>query len=131
MHHSQIPVKPLIASVNEETLPVEEIYFFERQDGSIIHTNERLAWNVYRRGIGELGNIQRPKLVGVGSGQIYAKAVQEAKDIGRDGNIKDAQARVRQGYKEELEAARGKIKYPRNFDEVDRNGNPQAINSLK
>ena len=104
----------------------KEVYFFERHNGSIIEVGESEAWTILRGGQKVIGPyIPPPKLIGVGDGKIFQQAVVEAQEMYKNGKDKEeVSARVRKGREDELEAARGKIKMPRNFDATDQGGNP-------
>lgn len=112
----------------------KDTYFFERHDGSIIHVQEREAWDILKGGNRVVGPyINPPKMIGVSDGRLFQKAVQEAHALHREGKTEEAKERLRQGEREELEAARGKFKRPRNYDMVDKNGqpfNPNSANSI-
>ncbi len=72
-----------------------------------------------------------PKLIGVSDGTLFQKAVIEAHALHNQGRTDEAMARLRQGEKEELEAARGHIEKPRNFDAIDQYRRPIDIGGLK
>jgi hypothetical protein len=118
MNYASIPEKPLIAGVSNKNLLANQVFFFERSDGEVIAVEEHEAWGLYARRPQVLGSKKHEfKLIGVGSGEIYNKAIMEAKELGQT-DIKKAQERLRQGFKEELEACRGKIIVPRNVDKM-------------
>lgn len=121
-HHSQIPEKPLVASVNtdQKQLQTNRTYFFEREDGSIICTEEREAWGLYSRVPQVLGKRTYPlKFIGSSDGKKYQQAILESQQIYLEtNNLAKAQERLRQGEKEELEIARGNLVPPRNQDKM-------------
>ncbi len=110
----------------------EEIYFFQREDGEVIHVNEATAWNLYNGRNRVIGQYQdRMKIIGVGSGEIFQKGLLESKELFRTQGIEAAQLRIRKAVLQELEACRGKIKIPRNYDSVDRRGNPINLSNFR
>lgn len=121
-HHSQIPEKPLVASVNTDPkqLQTNRTYFFEREDGSVIFAEEREAWGLYSRIPQVLGKRTYPlKFLGSSDGKKYQQAIFDSQQIYRETNsLAKAQERLRQGEKEELEAARGNLVPPRNQDKM-------------
>lgn len=125
------PEKPLFVSLTNNIPPPEEIYFYERSDGSIVALNEREAWNSSK--IQNLsGNIDKKfKQIGVSDGTIYNKAIEEAREIFTTSGLKASQERIRKGYMDELEAARGHFKKPRNFEAVDLSGDVVNMKSLQ
>ena len=56
-------------------------------------------------------------LIGVGDGEIYRKALGEARIAGKT-DVKLAQEILKKGQADELEACRGKVIPPRNMDQV-------------
>lgn len=104
----------------------EQTFFFEKGDGKVFCCNEKQAWDVYmaRGQIIGYRDAPKPKLIGVSDGTIYFKALREAKEIFEKEGLEASQARIKQAFNEELEAARGHIVRPRNFDEIDIGGNP-------
>lgn len=123
MHPSSIPEKPLIASINQDPkfdYQPNKVFFFERNDGKVIATEEREAWTLYTRRpqmLYKQGKRAEFKLIGVGDGQIYHKALMEAKKVGQTDILK-AQEILRKGHQDELDACIGKIIIPRNMDEL-------------
>lgn len=110
----------------------EETYFFERHDGSVVSVREQEAWNILKGRTPIVGlRYRQPKLIGVSSGNIFQRAVIEAQALIRAGKIAEAREIMNKGQAEELEAARGNIKYPRDFDTIDRSGNPVRIQDLR
>lgn len=115
----------------------KEIYFFERHDGSVIEVDESEAWTLLSKGGNQkvIGRYTPPwKLIGVGSGEIFYRAVQEAHQKNNQGYSKEQVAQIiRKGRDDELAAARGHIKRPRNFDIMDNRRQPTDIlsNSAK
>jgi hypothetical protein len=119
-HYSQIPEKPLIAGMSTAQKDINQVFFFERNDGQIIATEEREAWGLYARPLQILGTNRKVnyKLVGTGKGNIFREALMKAQQVGKT-DIKQAQEIIRKGQQDELEACRGHIIAPRNMDKVD------------
>ena len=118
--------KPLTASMSERSDDIHQVFFFERNDGTIIACEEEEAWNLYVRRPQILGRHKRIEftLIGVGDGNIYRQALQQAREIGKT-DIKQAQEILRKGQADELEACRGRIIKPRNMDKI---GSEEAKN---
>lgn len=117
--------KPLIAGVNPKVYPPQLTFFFERADGSIFVVEEEEAWKIlsgHNQLVGQ--QVSKPKLIGVSDGLKYAEAMSEAKELFKTQGLEASQARIRQGFDEELAVARGHIQLPRNFDVVDNAHNP-------
>lgn len=98
-----------------------KVFFFQRNDGKIIATEEQEAWNLYSRRPQMLyrkGKRVEFELIGTGDGTIYHKALMEAKEAGKT-DIQKAQEILRKGQEDELEACRGKIVPPRNMDKFE------------
>lgn len=132
MHPASIPEKPLTVSANTNIEPAKKIFFFERDNGQVINTEERDAWTILNgrnQVVGRRTNI--PKLIGVSDGVAYQTAVKESHEIFKTSGLEAAQAHLRKALTDELEKARGKIEMPRNFDTTDNNGNPVNINLLR
>lgn len=109
--------------------PAEKTYFFQRHDGSIINVKEQEAWNLLKKRQPVLGlYVQPPKLIGVSNGTLFRKAVEEAHALHAEGKVDEAVQRIRDGEKEELASAMGKIEMPRNFDTIDQNRRPVNLN---
>lgn len=105
--------------------PARKTFFFERHDGSTFCVGEREAWTIMKGGNKVVGiPLPPPKFLGMSDGTRFRQAVIEAHTLHGEGKIEEAKLRLRQGEQEELAAARGNIQYPRNFDTIDRNGNP-------
>lgn len=105
----QIPEKPLHASMDGGKVePPQKVYFYERPDGSIVHTDAKEAWGFHKKF----------KQIGVSDGVKYHQAVLESRDLFRQQGLAAAQDRLRQGFAEELEAARGKLERPPNADKM-------------
>lgn len=118
MHHSQIPEKPLHSSVNTDPKIVraEKVYFFERSDGSVIAASGPEAWGLYARKNQIVGyESSKCRLVGTGDGLIFRQAIVEAQKIT---DVALAKERIVKGQADELEACRGKIIPPPNFDKM-------------
>ncbi len=130
MHPSQIPEKPLQANVGkiEET---QRTYFFERDNGTTFFTTGREAWSLIKRPTKVMKKeTKRMKFLGSSNGQIFQKAVRDSHKVFREQGLSVAQEVIRKGESDELEAARGNMVYPPNYDMVDRGGNPINIASL-
>jgi hypothetical protein len=110
----------------------QKVYFFERFDGSVICVQEQEANTLLKGRIKVLGpQNAKPKLIGVSDGMKFYQAVQEAHALHREGKTAEALQRLRDGETEELEAARGHIERPRDFDAIDTNRNPVNIGLLR
>lgn len=117
----------------------QKTWFFQKEDKSIVALQEAEAWRLYS-GKNQMIGLRRPRteIIGVGSGEIYHKAVVEAVQIakqvgaesGKEAGVKAGQEHIRKGYAAEIEAAMGHIERPRNFDMVDRYGNPTTLQDL-
>lgn len=120
MNPNQLPEKPLIASLNTKNseLSVNTVYFIQRPTGDVIYVDEKSAWSLLKD--------RSMKLYGVGDGKTFNKGVMEARILGQT-DIKLAQERLRKAVQEEMDSAKGKLIYPRNFDTVDFGGNPTII----
>lgn len=118
-HYSQIPEKPLVAGISTTKKTINQVFFFERNDGEVIAVEENEAWSLYTRRPQILGSTKRIefKLVGVGDGNVFREALGRAQLAGQT-DIKKAQEIIRQGQKDELEACRGRIIPPRNMDKI-------------
>lgn len=107
-------------------------WFFEKPDGKIIAVQEQEAWRIYTGKNQIIGQRNYPpKIIGVGNGQIYRKAVADAIELKTKGDMEGSQACLRQGYEDELTEARNHIRKPRNFDMIGRNQQPTTINELQ
>lgn len=115
-HYTQIPEKPLNASVGGRVEKPQAIYFFQRPDGSTFAAQEQEAWTIYSAGNQVIGvGRDRPKLIGTGTGEIFHKALLESQIVGKT-DFLQAQELLRQGERDELEGCRGKLILPRNQD---------------
>lgn len=105
-------------------------FFFERSDGTTFATQEDEAWRIYSTGNQVIGFPRdKPKLVGVSDGTKMHQAVIEAHAL--VGDPEQAKDRLRKGYEEELESARGHLEKPRNMDTIGRGRQPVSINELR
>ena len=113
--------------------PAQKTFFFERWDGSIISVSEREAWGIMKNRQSVVGlYVPPPKLIGVSDGKIYQKAVLEAHALHKTGRIhEDVAAVLRKGWNDELEAARGHLERPRDFDTIDKRGAPIDISLIR
>lgn len=126
-----LPEKPLVANIKEGVERPEEVYFFERENGEIIHVNEKAAWGLYMGRSKVVGRYpERIKIIGVGSGALFYKGLLESQVLFKSQGLEAAQNRIRLGVQEELVACRGNIKIPRNFDTQDKNRNPVNLNTF-
>lgn len=106
-------------------------FFFERSDGTTFAAQETEAWGIYIGKNQILGfRVDRPKLIGTSDGKKMYQAILEAHQLA-DTNAEKAKERIRQGYEEELAAAKGHIIVPRNMDTIGRNGQPTRIENLQ
>ncbi len=131
MNPQSIPEKPLLAGLNTkgaEINALKTVYFFEREDGTTFCAETAEAWGVYKRKNQIIGS-ERPKnkLIGTSNGALYRKAVLESQEVFKTSGLEAAQARLRQGYEEELAEARKHPIVPPNMDKVDFRGNPTNI----
>lgn len=110
----------------------QKTFFFERQDGSVINVQEIEAHNILKNRQRVIGTYIPPlKLIGVSDGLIFQKAVLESHALHKEGKTEEAMERLRQGEREELEAARGHIEKPRNFDSIDQHRRPIDLGRLQ
>lgn len=117
-------VKPLIPGVGQIEA-AGTIFFYQRKDGTVIMVQESEAWTLHKKGNQVVGQITLPLLqVGVSDGLLFQKATQESHQIFKTEGLEAAQARVRQGFEEELALARGFRQTPRNFDITDSQRQP-------
>lgn len=117
MHYDQIPEKPLVASPNIKVSRASPVFFFEKEDGSIIHVDEKTAYAITRGRNQEVGKFrERMKLIGTGTGEVFARYMQEAKQMFATAGLEASQEHIRKGVEAELEEARKTIIKPRNFD---------------
>lgn len=128
MHLSEIPQKPLYASVNPTVLPAQRVYFFEKSNGDTFFADEFSAWRIIK-GKNQIVGLQTiiPKYLGMSDGTIYQQYQAEAKKIFAEKGLEAAQTHLREGEKKELEKARGNMAMPRNPEIVDLKGNPTNI----
>jgi hypothetical protein len=106
--------------------PPEKTFFFERHDGSIISVKEPEAWRIVTGRNQAYLRYPIPKIIGVSDGTTFRNAVLEAQELAKT-DLEAAKARIRKGYDDELAAARGHVESPRNFDVVDKTGQPTRI----
>lgn len=124
-----MPASPQAVERVERAQPT---WFFEQPTGQIIAVQEEEAWRLYTGKNQIIGQrMYPPKIIGVGTGLLYQKAVSEAIALKKAGDLEGAQARLRLGYDEELEESRKTIRAPRNFDMIDRNGRATSIDQLQ
>lgn len=101
-------------------------FWFERHNGTVFCVHEEEAWRIISNRNQAYLRHQAPKLIGVSDGTLFWKAVMDAHDLVKTDPEK-AKERIRQGQQEELESGRGKIIMPRNFDVIDKYGNPTTL----
>lgn len=130
MHISQIPEKPLTPGVGKIE-NAERVYFFEREDGSIIFAQGKEAWNIFKNRNQALGRERmRNKFIGSSDGSIFRQGLIEAHKIFREQGLEASQARIKQAEADELAAARGVMVYPQNHDSITRGGIPIDLNTF-
>lgn len=101
--------------------PAQLTFFFERVNGQIFSVSEREAWTIYSGRIQTYVRQVPPKLIGASDGSLFQKAVIESHQMLKEGKTKEEiQERIRQGEREEIEAARLNFVRPRNCDTVDK-----------
>lgn len=108
MNYQNIPEKPLVAGVGKVE-PNQKTYFYERSDGSVICVQAQEAWKLHKK---------RFKQVGVSDGTKFRQAIAESQEIFHREGLAAAQARIKKGEQEELEAARGRYEVPPNADKM-------------
>lgn len=96
------PIAPLIPKMNKLER-AKKTFFYERQNGSVISTNDVLdACRMHKKF----------KQYGVSDGTRFERAVAEAHRIFMEQGLDAAQQRIRDGEKEEMEAAKGHFETP-------------------
>jgi hypothetical protein len=97
--------KPAKISLNNkpQELQTKKTYFYEMPSGRIEAVEAKEAWELHRKNY---------KQVGVSDGSKYAQAMIEARQIFELQGIEMAQERLRKGFEEELEAAKGHFETP-------------------
>jgi hypothetical protein len=118
-----LPEKPLIAGSNQKVELAKPVFFFQRPDGTVFHTDEKAAWSIYN-GRSTMVGIRQPLPVylGTSDGKLFAKAVVESQQIFKTSGLQAAQDRIRKGIDEELEVAKLNKTPPPNTDTVDKYG---------
>lgn len=122
-------IKPLNASMASAEMPIR-VYFFERPDGSKIHVDEKSAWDLLSRPQQTITGRVKFKYLGTSDGRKYAQAVSESKAIFQEKGLEAAQEHLRKAWDLELESALLNKTPPRNWDTVDKNGQPVNMNML-
>lgn len=126
---------PIPANVKLEGGRIDQpvkTWFFEKSNGSIVSVQEAEAWRIWSGKNQIVGQqVARPKLIGVSDGKLYFKALVEAREVAKAEGLEKAQERIRQGYQEEIESARGNIVAPRNFDTIGNNGDAVRVSDLR
>lgn len=117
-------VKPNLNSVWGKPRAVRT-YFFQREDGSIITADDASAWSIYSGKNQVIGEVRsRPKYIGQTDGSSYYKAVLEAQKVLKTLGVTASQDMLRQALIDSFEESKKNTIPPRNFDSVDRGGNP-------
>jgi len=93
-------------NTKSQELKYNKTYFYE-VNGNIVPVEAREAWELHRK---------RHKQIGVSDSSKYALAVQEARELFKTEGIEKSQERLRRGFDEELESARGHFETPPNND---------------
>ena len=103
--------EPKKVSVSLNTKPDElapkKTYFYQLPSGRIEPAEAVEAWRHHKNGY---------RQVGVSDGRTYFNAVKEAQQIFKDQGLEKAQERLRKGFDEELEVAKGHFETPPNAD---------------
>lgn len=117
--------------ISDKLYPPEKTFFFERANGSVFSTGEAEAWIIYTGKSQTVGvRTIPPKLIGTSDGQLFHKAVQEAKQIGKMEGFEKAQEHIRFGYELELEEARKHPQRPKDHSAVGLNGRPVNMDGI-
>lgn len=125
----QVPPPKISADRLPKRDEMQEVFFFERPDGSIIHMTEEAAWNTYSKRQQIIGQYTQPfKFLGSSDGSIYFKALKESQEILKTEGLEAAQRRLKDGLDEELKQAMGNLKPPRNFDTLANNSTKIPVN---
>lgn len=101
--------KPLVVGLNNkiQELQIKKTYFYEMPTGKIEAVEAKEAWELRKKGF---------KQIGVSNGQTYAKAIRESQKLFKERGLESAQERLRKGFEEELECARGHFEIPPSND---------------
>ena len=101
--------KKLTVSLNNkpDELAPKKTYFYELPSGRVEPAEAVEAWRHHKNGY---------KQVGVSDGKTYLQAVREAQQLFKEQGLEAAQERLRKGFSEELEVARGHFETPPNAD---------------
>jgi len=102
------PPKVATVSLNGKSaeLQTKKTYFYE-VNGNIVPAEAREAWELHKK---------KHKQIGVSDGSKYAQAIMESRELFKTEGIEKSQERLRQGYEEELESAKGNFETPPNND---------------
>ncbi len=131
MDHHSIPEHPVTVTV-DTSKPVERAFFFERDNGTVIYVNEVTAWSLISKGQQHIRQgTKHFKYLGQSDGVAYAQALKEANVLFKTEGLEAAQKRLKEGVEAEVENAKLNQRPPRNFDEVDLQGNPIKISELR
>lgn len=118
MHPNQIPEKPLYANIGQVE-NAQPIYFFERENGTVVCAQGKEAWNLYSRKPQIVGvETRRPKLIGMSDGSIFRQAIIDSQTIFKEKGLAAAQDHIREAQNKELEKARLNKVAPPNADKI-------------
>lgn len=97
--------KEIITNINRkpQELKINKTYFYEMPNGRIEAVEAKEAWELYKKGY---------KQYGVSDGSKYALALRESNEIFKLQGLEMAQERLRKGYEEEMELAKGNYEVP-------------------
>jgi len=97
--------KNSLVNLNQKTqeMQIKKTYFYEMPSGRIEPVEEKEAWELHKKGF---------KQIGVSDGSKYALALKESRQIFQLQGIEMAQERLRKGFEEELEIAKGHYETP-------------------
>lgn len=99
-------------------------WFYERPNGSVVAVQADEAWAIHNNRSRAYTGF---KQVGCSDGTKYFQAVMDSRDLLRSQGLAAAQERLRRGFDEELEAARGKYEVPPDTDVKWPGGNPHNV----
>jgi hypothetical protein len=103
------PPKPAVVNLNPKTqeIQVNKTYFYEMPNGKIEPVEAKEAWELHKK---------KYKQIGVSDGSKYRQAIAEARQIFQLQGLEMSQERLRKGFEEELEVARGNFETPPSND---------------
>lgn len=103
----------------------QRTYFFQREDGTIITADDASAWSIYSGKNQVIGEVKpKPKYIGQTDGTTYYKAVMEAQKVFKEKGFDASRDIMLQAEQESFEESKKNTTPPRNFDAIDRHGNP-------